>query len=230
MAGRSCDINDEFKCWQKEGRKGYTSPDQLNVNYKNFCDQVKAPDNTVGWKSEVSYAKDTPDKHSFLLQLSSNAGAFNKDECLESFDRIINGCDGNNDQNPMDWKFGGRYVRGEYTYEVNIKRSNRPWLPIKAAYGACEGWYKVFFSSYKLHGAGWSTWDKGEDTIRPSIKGCLGLGITKWKFQYYDKPDKDGMEWGLSVNLPIWVRARCFKYNKVARASRGFTHRCKGND
>jgi hypothetical protein len=230
VEGRSCQVPDEFKCWQKEGRKGYANPEQLNANYKKFCDQVTVPDHTVGWKSEVSYAEGTPDEHSFLLDLSSKASSFDKDECLESFERIINGCDGNDDQNPMNWKFGGRYVRGEYTYEINIKRDNRPWPPIREAYGACEGWYKVFYSSYKLHGAGWSTWDKGEDTIRPSMKGCLGLGVTKWRFEYYDEPDKDGMEWGLSVRLPIWVRSRCFKNNKVARASGGFTNGCKGND
>ncbi|KAL9009669.1 MAG: hypothetical protein Q9173_005323, partial [Seirophora scorigena] len=54
-------------------------------------------------------------------------------------------------------------------------RDNRPWPPIKEAYGDCKGWYKVFYSDYKLHGAGWWTWDKGEDTLRTSIKGCFGL-------------------------------------------------------
>lgn len=63
-----------------------------------------------------------------------------------------------------------------------------------------------------------------------SMKGCLGLGITAWKREYYDAPDKDGNEWGLSVNLPIWVRLRCFKNNKVAIASGGFTDGCTGDD
>ncbi|KAF7511750.1 hypothetical protein GJ744_003481 [Endocarpon pusillum] len=187
-------------------------------------------DNTVGWKSEVSYDEGTPDEHSFLLHLSSNAGAFDKNECLETFDRIIDGCDGNDANNPMNWKFGGRNVRGEYTYEVHVKRDNRPWPPIKEPYGNCRGMYKFIYSDYKLHGAGWSTWDSGEQTIRPSIQGCLGWGISAWKFEYYDKPDKGGMEWGLSVNLPVFVRSRCFKNNKVAFASGGFTHGCGGND
>ena len=226
----SCAISDEFKCWQKDGRKGYANADRMNENYKTFCDQVKPPANTVGWKSEVSYHEGTPDEHSFLLQLSSEASDFDKDECLESFDRIINGCDGNDPKNPMNWKFGGRYVRGEYTYEVNVKRDNRPWPPITKPYGDCKGWYKFIYSDYKLHGAGWSTWDSGEDTIRPSMKGCLGLGITEWKFEYFDEPDEDGNEWSLSVHLPIFVRARCFKNNKVARASGGFTDGCGGND
>lgn len=226
----SCAIDDEFKCWQKDGRKGYANSARMNENYKDFCDQVDPPENTVGWKSDKSYHPGTPDEHSFHLELSSEASTFDKDECLESFDRIINGCDGNDPENPMNWKFGGRYVRGEYTYEINVKRDNRPWPPIKEPHGDCKGWWKVFYSDYKLHGAGWSTWDSGEDTLRPSIKGCLGLGITAWKFEYYDEPDEDGNEWGLSVNFPVFVRHRCFTNDKVAKASGGFTDGCGGND
>lgn len=227
----SCAIADEFKCWQTDGRKGYANGDRMNENYKDFCDKVKPPADTVGWKSDVPpYHEGTPDEHSFSLQLTSDASRFDKDECLESFDRIINGCDGNDPENPMNWKFGGRYVRGEYTYEVNIKRDNRPWPPTKKPHGDCKGWYKGWWSDYKLHGGGWATWDKGEDTLRPSIKGCLGLGITAWKFEYYDKPDDKDNEWGLSVNLPIWVRHRCFRNDKVPKASGGSTNGCGGND
>lgn len=62
------------------------------------------------------------------------------------------------------------------------------------------------------------------------MKGCPGLGITVWQWEYYDAPEKDGNEWGLSVNLPDWVRSRCFKNNKDAIASGGFTDGCAGND
>lgn len=226
----SCAITDEFKCWQTDGRKAYANADRMNENLKNFCDQVVVPAHTVGWNSKVTYHAGTPDEHSFLLQLSSNAATYNKDECLESFDRIVNGCDGGDPNNPMNWKFGGRYVRGEYTYEVNVKRDNRPWPPIQKPHGDCVGWYKIVYGDYFLRGAGWSTWDSGEDTIRPSIKGCLGLGITQWNFNYFDRPDSDGMEWSLAFHTPIWVRARCFNNNKVAEASGGFTDGCGGND
>ncbi|KAL8930236.1 MAG: hypothetical protein Q9208_000853 [Pyrenodesmia sp. 3 TL-2023] len=227
----SCTVSDEFKCWQEDGRRGYANAARMNENYKDFCNKVQAPADTVGWKSNIPpYHPGTPDEHSFSVELTSAASQFDKNECLESFDRIVNGCDGNDPENPMGWKFGGRYVRGEYTYEVNVKRDNRPWPPIKEPRGDCKGWYKVFYSDYKLHGAGWATWDKGEETLRPNIKGCLGLGITAWKFEYYDQPDKDGNEWGLSVNLPIWVRSRCFKNDKVQAASGGSTDGCGGND
>lgn len=230
VAEPACEWKDEFKCWSKDGRKGYAGEGIMNKNYKTFCDEVKPPDNTVGWKFEKSYNEGTPDEHSFLIQLSSKASKFDKDECLRAFDGIVNGCDKDDPNNPMKWKFGGQYVQGEYSYEINIKRDNRPWPPITATHGSCEGWYKVFFSAYKLKGAGWSTWDKGDETIKPKMKDCLGLGITKWDFKYFDAPDKDGMEWQLNFNTPIWVKARCFANNKVAIGAGGHTGGCKGND
>ena len=225
-----CQWSSDFTCWRKDGRKAYATADPMNKNIKKFCDQVKAPQNTVGWKSEVTYFEGTPDEHTFTLQLTNKASKYDHGDCMDAFNRIVTGCDANDPDNPMNWKFGGRYAQDEYTYEINVKRDNRPWPPIKKPYGDCEGWYKVFFSSYKLKGGGWASWDKGEETIKPSMKGCLGLGITAWSFKYYDAPDKDGNEWEVSFHTPIWVRARCFKNNKVALASGGFTDGCRGND
>lgn len=99
---------------------------------------------------------------------------FNKDECLDSMSRIINGCDGNDDNNPLDWKFGGKWQRGEYTYEVAPIRDKRPWPPIKATSGTCGGWYKVFFGAYDVEVAWWATWDNGQDTLLKSLRGCMG--------------------------------------------------------
>lgn len=152
LGSQSCAIADEFKCWQKEGRRGYATADKLNENYKDFCDDVKQPANTVGWRWEKTYFKDTPDEHSFLLQLGDGTADFAKEECLESFERIINGCDGNDPENPLNWKFGGRWRRGEYSYEINIKRDNRPWPAIKATYGSCKGDWRVVYSHYNIRG------------------------------------------------------------------------------
>ena len=152
LDGQTCAINDEFKCWQKEGRKGYASSNKLQENLVDFCNDVKQPENTVGWKWEKTYFTGTPDEHTLLLQLGEETADFDKDKCVDSFKRIINGCDGNDpDNNPMDWKFGGQWRRGEYNYEVNIKRTNRPW-PLKAAHGSCKGNYKFIFSSYDIYG------------------------------------------------------------------------------
>ena len=65
----------------------------------------------------------------------------------------------------------------------DIDKNSKVKYEITKAHGNFKGWYeyKVFYSDYKLHGAGWFTWDKGEDTVRSSIKGCQGLGITARK-------------------------------------------------
>lgn len=102
----SCEPTEEFTCWQKEGRKGYANADKLNENYKKYCDQVKQPDRTKNWSDEKSYQEGTLDEHSFKIQLSNGATVFDKDECLDSFDRIINSCDGKDPENPLNWKFG----------------------------------------------------------------------------------------------------------------------------
>jgi hypothetical protein len=125
----------------------------MNENIKDFCDYVDKdkPSNTVGWKRDKTYFEGTPDEHNFFVELGDQTGDFDKDKCVESFDRIVNGCDGNDPENPLNWKFGGQWRRGEYNYEINVKRTNRPW-PLKEAYGSCKGWYKVLFGSYEIYG------------------------------------------------------------------------------
>lgn len=79
-------------------------------------------------------------------------------------------------------------------------------------------------------GAGFASWDYGQKTILPDTKGCLGLGVTAWKFEYFDQPDENGNEWSATFRTPIWVKARCFANNKVVGGSGGFTDGCSGSD
>ncbi|KAH7117370.1 SGNH hydrolase-type esterase domain-containing protein [Dactylonectria macrodidyma] len=223
----SCEEKDEFTCWSSEDSKGYAHADRLDNHYKEFCKGVEQPEHTLGWKSSKSYDVGTPDEHSFLVQLSDDVGDFNEDECLSSMKALIHNCDTTRE---MNWKSGGKYVRGDYTYEVNIKRDNRPWPPPSEPVGRCEGWYKVLFGSYEIEGGGFSTWDHGQKTMIPSMNGCYGLGTTGWKFEYYDEPTSEGYEWKATFHTPIWVRARCFKNNKVVKGAGGWTDGCKGND
>jgi hypothetical protein len=115
--GTCAQTRDEFTCWQKEGRKAFVAWDRLNENYKDFCNDVKPPSNEVNWKWEKRYHEGTPDEHVFSLQLLDGASSFDKDKCLESFDRVINSCDGGDSNNPLNFKFGGRWVRGNYNYQ-----------------------------------------------------------------------------------------------------------------
>lgn len=245
----TCAVTDEFKCWQKEGRKGYATADKMNENIEKFCGKdINAPSHELGWRRDHTYFKGTPDEHTFVLQLGEQVGDFYKENCVESFKRIVNGCDGNDPENPLNWKFGGRWRREDYTYEINIKRDNRP-RALKSPYGKCKGDYRFLFSTYsilgngfsihtmcifflltRLIGAGFSSWDYGQKTLLPNIKGCLGLGVSAWNFEYFDKPDEDGNEWKATFKTPIWVKARCFSNNKVVKGAGGYTHGCKGSD
>lgn len=106
-----CSAKSEFKYWQKEGRKAYANPERMNENYKSFCDGIKALDNTINWSKSQTFLEGTPNEQTFHLRLSNDAREYVKEDCLFSFNRIINGRDGNDANNPMNWKFGGRWVR-----------------------------------------------------------------------------------------------------------------------
>ncbi|EEP82320.1 predicted protein [Uncinocarpus reesii 1704] len=224
-----CEVKEQFKCWQKEGMKGYATADVLDMNYKKFCDEVKPPgEGAVGWKFTKKYQVGTPDEQEFEYELGDLGDGFNKNECLESFKRIIHGCDGNDPENPLNWKFGGTWKRDQDTYTVTPKRTNRPW-PLKKPYGSCEGESFISFSGYVIAGAGWSSWDEGRESLLPAIKSCLGKGVTTWTFKYLDKPDDDGYEWYVGFHTPVFVNNRCFKNNKAVFGAKGFTDGCKGS-
>ncbi|PYI10812.1 SGNH hydrolase [Aspergillus sclerotiicarbonarius CBS 121057] len=222
---------DEFRCWQKDGRRDYANAELLYQNYKTYCAEVKRPKNRRNWKDERWFNTNTPDTHYFSITLSNDATHYDQAHCMESFERIITSCDGNDPENPMNWKFGGRWTRGSYTYELNIQSSfKRPWPPTKKVGGSCDGTYKGLFSRYYMRGRGWSTWDSGQDTLVPAIRDCIGLGgLTGFEFNYLDQPDKDGNEWKATFKTPIWTNPRCFNNNKVAFAAGGFTNGCTGS-
>ncbi|KAL2133777.1 hypothetical protein VTI74DRAFT_1714 [Chaetomium olivicolor] len=229
----SCAPTDKFTCWQSTGSHKYASEPFLNAQKDDFCDSVSEGDRVNGWTYSQSYAKGTPDETEFKVTLSKDgtgSDTFSKSECKDSIDRIINSCDGNDAYNPLDWKFGGEWQRGRFTYQVNPSRENRPWPVPKERSGSCKGWYHGVWSSYVIRGKGWATNDWGQKTLEPSARSCIGGGLTLWRFKYFDKPDDDGNEWQADFNTPIWVRARCFKNNKVAKEAGGYTNGCGGND
>lgn len=145
---------DSFKCWQDVGRRAYASVDRMNENYKSFCnkDMSLVWRGGIGWIGSTTYHKGTPDEHVFAVQLGQDAVASGEDalraECLDSMSRIINSCDGNDPNNPMDWKFGGQWVRGDNTWEVTAMADQRPWPPVQSTNGSCDGWYHGVWSSY----------------------------------------------------------------------------------
>ena len=225
----SCKVQDKFTCWQKEGSKKYASAARLNEDYKDFCDRVE-PKDTKGWSYKHTYHKGTPDETEFSIALSGTSTSFDKADCKKKMWAVINNCDGNDPKNPMNWKFGGEFVHGDYTYEVTPKKAKRHWPVPKEPGGSCKGTYMGGCGDYVIKGYGWASSDSGQDTLRPKAKSCVGGGLTSWEFHYFDEPDADGNEWNATFNTPIWVRRRCFNNNKVQFAAGGFTNGCKGSD
>ncbi|OJJ97619.1 hypothetical protein ASPACDRAFT_1882247 [Aspergillus aculeatus ATCC 16872] len=202
VANPMCQATDNiFKCWQPEGRRDYASADLMNANYKTFCKEFQPP-------------------------TSSHEREWSSERC---FDRVINSCDGNDpEHNPLNWKFGGRWVPGNYIYEVNVMNSfKRPWPVIRAVDGSCRSKYRGLWESYWIRGRGWSTGGFGQRSLLPSAKTCVGGGVTAWDFEYLNgAEEKDGMEWEAFFRTPVFCNPRCFGNNDVQFASGGFTHGC----
>ncbi|KAK3313313.1 SGNH hydrolase-type esterase domain-containing protein [Apodospora peruviana] len=235
MEPPSCEIADKFTCWQTTGSKQYAAAKQLNEDYKDFCDkQVKRPTGaTDGWKFSHKYHEGTPDETEFTVKVAAPSTNFDRKECNDKMWAVINNCDGNDPQNPLNFKFGGEFVHGDYTYTVSPQKKKRHWPVPKETGGACKGWWHGWWSSYVMWGYGWAGHDHGQQTLLSDLKkttGCIGGGVTLWRFKYFDEPDENGMEWQADFNTPIWVRQRCFNNNKVQRAAGGFTGGCGGND
>ncbi|KAH8812729.1 SGNH hydrolase-type esterase domain-containing protein [Xylogone sp. PMI_703] len=229
-----CPIIDSMTCYSSQGSTAYASSEALNNNIDDFCEYVtdNAPTNEAGWSRSKNYYSGSLDEYTMAVSLSDHAAAFDEDACKAAISKIINGCDvPSGGSNPMNWKGGGKRVEGEFTYTVNIYRTNRPWPPPSEPSQQCEGWYKFLFQSYDIYGAGWATYDWGQKTLMKQVNPCCGSGsLTGWTFDYFDEPDENGYEWHAFFHTAIGTRRRCFDNNKVQCAAGGpCDSYCKGN-
>lgn len=226
VASPACSIVDELKCFQQTGSKGYASAYSLYSSTAKFC-RMAVPDiNSKGPGTAFSYSfnEGTPDESVFTVTMDSGASELDEGACNTAINRILDGCDGNDPKNPMNWKFGGNYINGGFTYNIAMARDNRPFPPPTEPSAKCQGKYKVVLTRYNIRGAGWATWDSGQKTLRPNSTHCFGKGLTGWSFKYFDEPDEDGYEWLAKFNSPIWTEARCYANNKVQKAAGGPAH------
>ena len=115
LGGPSRAPGDGSKCWQIDVRKGYANVARMTKNFNDSCNNVQVPDKRVGWKAETPYNEGKLDDQSFLPQLLSKAETVisTKTNALKSLDRLSNGCDGKDRNNPTNRKFVGQYLRGD---------------------------------------------------------------------------------------------------------------------
>jgi len=219
----SCNLVDDLTCHSSKGSKAYASAYSLYSHTAEFCKDAVPDLNTQDSGNLITrtYNKDTVDEVQFIVTKDPGAVDLTEEVCNAAVNRILDGCDGNNDDNPMNWKSGGSYANGAFTYNIAPVRGNRPWPPPKEPSAKCSGVYHVFWTRYNIRGAGWATWDKGQKTLRGNSTRCFGKGLTGWYFEYFDEPDENGYEWLAKFNSPVFTEARCYANNKVQKWSGG---------
>ncbi|KAL1867745.1 hypothetical protein VTK73DRAFT_4030 [Phialemonium thermophilum] len=218
--GPGC-VTDTLECLGDHNTGNYASAYALYSQTQNFCNAVAAnhPSGT-NWQYSQTYYQGTPDQVVFTLTLSGGASSFDLGQCNKALNAILDQCD-KYATNPMNWKQGGINTMGSYQYEIRPTYNTRLWPYPTEPKQSCHSSYKFFLNSYDIYGAGWATWDWGQQSLRPNSTSCFGLGITNWHFEYFDQPDANGYEWHAWFNSPVFTRARCFNNNKVQNSAGG---------
>ena len=111
------------------------------------------------------------------------------------------GCDGNDPENPMNWKAGGSLQVDKVEYLI-VPVASRPTAP-KNTWAHCDTRYDFLYDSYWIQGGGWGTLDGGKG-LMDNLNGCAG---SAYDFKY--EPDGEGktpQEWSLSGRSPIWKK------------------------
>lgn len=134
-----------------------------------------------GTQEEVHIAMDWPPGFHPVLNVT---------ECRRIFvDHLIDGCDGNDPENPMNWKGGGEYRDGKITYRIEprIKRQPAPKTPSltcsreeKRTVGARN---VDVYLRYTLTGGGFEGANQGK-IIRNWVEWCPLLAYTRFVFNY----------------------------------------------
>jgi hypothetical protein len=128
----------------------YVTPDRADTNLRDFYAMVKGPGSRyTNWRRSKVYHKGTPDEMVFYLD-RAQVDMVNREEYVEAFTKIVYRYDEGDSDNPMKWKFRGRWKRGEYTYNLSPRR-NQNWPPLQALIGQCTGKYKFIFSDFKMY-------------------------------------------------------------------------------
>ncbi|KAK4443885.1 SGNH hydrolase-type esterase domain-containing protein [Podospora aff. communis PSN243] len=222
-----CEVTADFKCYRDEGRRGYATVDVMDKNYKTFCRELRLGNSLIHRRI---FNTGTPEENEFTITRKT-VTSIDEATCLESFRRIIHGC-APGLSNPMNHKFGGIWKRGDVTYEANVKKVTRPWPVLAAPRGTCRAESRFHGGSYfEFKGAGWATWDHGQESLLPALERCLKGGrVMSWDFEYFDEPDKDGYEWKVVFN--VYARMQhlemCGTEKELAAAAGGFTDTCSG--
>ncbi|PLB45404.1 SGNH hydrolase, partial [Aspergillus steynii IBT 23096] len=209
----TCENFDRFEC-HKQGDKlfeYYADVDQAVSAMKKFCenpstaDEIGEPVRNKHFKNV--YYEFTPDQMMFEIGIvrAKEESFHDRDQCLDSFSRIIHGCDGLDPENPLNFKYGGSWIRGNYIYKLTMggKDIKRNEVVPKKVSGSCT--YKKTSKGleYEVKGSAFANWDFGHHTIMQEVSNCAGgtQNISHWAWTYWPYP-VDGYDWRVRYIVP----------------------------
>jgi hypothetical protein len=205
----------------------------MAANIKDFCSQA-AKQGGQGPNSgslarvfnKGSNGEDAPDELSISMDWPPGMKIFKLQEtdCNNYMNVVMNSCDGNDPNNPLDFKAGGEVdvafpSSGTVAYKISASY-NRPPVP-KALVRNFQMGYKFPgpFDYWKVSGAGWGGSDFGS-AIKDQLKGCTD---TDWKFGYNLN---DQYEWAATGHVPFGYKD-CVE--RAISSAGGPTTKCSGS-
>ncbi|KAK5001204.1 hypothetical protein LTR66_000082 [Elasticomyces elasticus] len=184
------------------GTTKYVSQSVLAGNIKDYCSQAAKQGVQDPGSGSLSrdFNKDTPE-HVYITMTWPSGSAFvlSEADCNHYLgDLIMNGCDGNDGNNPMNWKHGGTVQVDKVEYKIEPEKS-RPTAP-QTPGGSCDAQWKVALDSFTVMGQGWATADYGKG-LKDNLNGCGG---SAYDFKY--ETGTDGHEWTLTGKTPVFKK------------------------
>ncbi|EHK97231.1 putative Subtilisin-like protease 2 [Glarea lozoyensis 74030] len=200
-----------------------TAASLLKNVQSDFCPEVvKQGGNDPGSGSIGRvYNPDTIEQVSIYLDLPPGTPVPTKEECEAHFMDLIDNCDGNDANNPMNYKAGGLVTVGTNKYHITPEKPRQP--ASAGVKGDCDSTYKVYFNDYVVWGHGWDSADNGE-TLKQQVKGCALLPDT-WSFAY--GLGDDGREWTAKFRTGVFQKKCVGHAGKTASGMEDFG--CSGS-
>ncbi|THC96134.1 hypothetical protein EYZ11_004408 [Aspergillus tanneri] len=201
-----CYTYDEFRCRMDGWPRYYATVDRVLHNLERFCYTASHidEDNSL---YRVVYDNNTPEQIGFELRINRTEWQpFNQEQCIEPFSQIIHGCDSNDEENPMNFKYSGRWIRDMHEYELAMYgRCSRNKIPLLKPSSICTIRKTERAQNFTVCGFGFARWDHERLTVLAGSKDK----VRYFELQYYNNINMDGMEWIAQFELPLETNRAC---------------------
>jgi Alpha-galactosyl-binding fungal lectin len=216
--------NAQPSCIGLSNKKYVTRNTVNNIVSTQFCpDAVKQGGlDTNSGSISRTYLKGTPEQVEIAMDWSPSANFKpNLDDCKKWLVVVLDGCDGNDPNNPMNWKSGGSVTVDPVNYRIDPKASRQP-AP-KNPVGSCHTHWDALFDTVSISGNGWLNSDSGAALKSELEKKCALVAGT---FEFSYGLGNDGREWTLSARTGVFQQSCVAAAGRQAGAASSFV--CDG--